>query len=212
MISGIGAGLHREIAEPEAHEQQARRADRRPSRRRCRPGSSRRRRPERRVDEAEDRRVERRGEARERLARAVDGERVLHEIVRAEAEELGLAREDVGHDRRGRDLDHHAERDVLRERLAARARLLAGPARGGAATSRISLAGGHHRDHDAHVAVRARAHHGAELRRGSTSGCLSARRTARRPSAGFISAGSWKRGRELVAADVEGAAEHGLKA
>ena len=58
--------------------------------------------------------MKRRRQGRERPVAPVDGERVLDEIVRADAEELGLPREHVGHDHRARDLDHHPERDVLR--------------------------------------------------------------------------------------------------
>src|SRR5947207_2186210 len=49
-------------------------------------------------DETQNRRVERRREVRERTARSVDGEGVLHEVVRAEAQEIGVAREKIGHD------------------------------------------------------------------------------------------------------------------
>jgi hypothetical protein len=35
----------------------------------------------------------------------------LHEIVGAEAQKIGLAGEEIGHDGRAGDLDHDAERD-----------------------------------------------------------------------------------------------------
>ena len=66
-------------------------------------------------DEAQDRGMRRPEEVRDGLVRAVHGERVLDEVVRPEREEVGLGSEEVGRDRRRRDLDHRADRDVVRD-------------------------------------------------------------------------------------------------
>ena len=52
-------------------------------------------------------------QARDGLVRAIDGERVLNEVIGPEREKIDLGREQVGGHRRRRNFDHGAERDVV---------------------------------------------------------------------------------------------------
>ena len=47
------------------------------------------------------------------LIHSIDRQRVLNQIVRADAEELDLAREHIGRNRSARDFDHRADFDFL---------------------------------------------------------------------------------------------------
>ena len=74
------------------------------------------------LDEPQHGGMQRREARREVRVAAIDGERVLHEIVRADAEERDVARRSVSRgDGGGRRLDHHAERDVARDTSTPRA-------------------------------------------------------------------------------------------
>jgi len=46
---------------------------------------------------------------------SVDRQRVLHEVIRADAEERHLSGENVGTHRRGRRFHHHAKRQIAAE-------------------------------------------------------------------------------------------------
>ena len=68
------------------------------------------------VDQRQHRRVQRVVEVRDALVAAVHRQRVLREVVGADAEEVALARERVGDQRRRRHLDHDADRHLARRR------------------------------------------------------------------------------------------------
>jgi hypothetical protein len=107
--------------------------------------------------------VERVVEVRDPLVAAIDGERVLGQVVRPDAEEVALRRQHVGDDRRRGDLDHHAhgqlgvERDTLVAELLLHLR-----------HERLRLAelfdAGDHREEEPHVSADTRPQDGAQLR------------------------------------------------
>ena len=64
-------------------------------------------------DQPKDRGVKRLVKIGDVLVDPVDRQRVLNQVVRADAEESDLLREQVGHDRRGGDLDHDPDGHLL---------------------------------------------------------------------------------------------------
>ena len=110
---------------------------RRLRRRRPRGGRVPARRAHDAVDEPQDRRLERRREVGEGRVGPVGGERVLDEVVGADAEEVGHLGEAVGHERGRRDLDHHARaaRRTARRPPRGHARRPGGSSRPRAATT-----------------------------------------------------------------------------
>ena len=115
------------------------------------------------LDKSENGRVRRIGEAAKTWIASLRGECVLREVVRADREESGDPRELLRCDRRGRNLDHNADRHrpggcdhvALERRMGACER----------SASRLHLGRlGDHRKHDAHIMARACAKYSAKLR------------------------------------------------
>ena len=61
------------------------------------------------LEQTQDRRMRRLVEMRDPLVDPIHRDRVLDEIVRADAEEIDLAREPFGRDGRARNFDHRAD-------------------------------------------------------------------------------------------------------
>ena len=97
------------------------------------------RRLDRELDQAQHRRVQRVVEIGDLLVAAVDRERVLDEVVGADGEEIALAGERVGGERRARHLDHHAQRRQRVGDLARRAASAAAPPAAIASRTRADL-------------------------------------------------------------------------
>ncbi len=102
-------------------------------------------------------------EMRDVLVQAVDGDRVLDEVVGADGEEVDLLRDEIGGECGAGNLDHRADFHLLVERLALGAQL-------GAALLEHDIRAAHfvdardHRVHHADIADGAGAEDGAELR------------------------------------------------
>ena len=158
---------------------------------------------DRALDEPQHGGMQRREARREVRVAAIDGQRVLHEVVRPDAEEATSSHERVARDGGGGRLDHDAERNVARDtrRRAPRARA--------AASSSSCRACAHfverddEREHDAHVAVHRRAQQRAELRAEQLR--LIEAHPDRAPAEERIRLGGESADGQLVAADVEGA-------
>ena len=129
---------------------------------------------------------------------AVHGQRILGQVVGADGEEIGLGGEQVGGHRRGRGLDHHAQRRLAPRRPVS-PRTSSSTARTGRSSARLATIGSMIR----HCAARAATRRMARSWARSRSGRHRLTRTPRRPSAGFSSAGNRQIGDRLVAADVE---------
>ena len=71
-----------------------------------------RRRAAHHLDHPQNRRMQRLVQPRHALVGAIDGQAVLNQIVGADGEEVDLARQQIGRVRRGRNLDHDADRHV----------------------------------------------------------------------------------------------------
>ena len=148
------------------------------------------------------RRVQRLVERRDARVRAVDRQQVLDQVVRADAEEVDLGREQVGDHGRARHLEVHAHGDVLVEVEPVCAQ--AGPGllqqRQGDAQVRDPA---HEREHDAHRPVVGRAQQRAQLHPERLRAARRSRRSARSPSAGLGLDGP--DGPQRLEADVPGA-------
>src|SRR5687768_8618277 len=97
-----------------------------------------------------------------RRASAVDGQGVLHQVVRADAEESDILDQRVSAQRSGRRLDHYAERQVVTVLDAPRIEL------GGGLVQEVLrlldlVERDDEREHDANVAVHRRAEERAKL-------------------------------------------------
>ncbi len=195
---------HRQVAQAEARSASTRASDRPPCRRTSRPACPRVSAPTTIcLSGAQDRRVQRVVEVPDVLVLAVGGQRVLDEIVGADAEEVALGRQQIGDERRARRLDHDAERHlgIVGDALASRARRR--PRRRAASAARSSATPEMSGKQDLHAARRpprgrARAAACGRGRRGGASSGSSAA-----PSPGWSPLGMRTDGRQLVAAEVE---------
>src|SRR5438128_2757092 len=96
---------------------------------------------------------------RNAFVHAIDRDGVLNQVVRADAEEINLAREGVGRNRRARNFDHRADFHLATFFLANFVPAFVQDRFGVAQF----LQTGNHREHDLHVADRTRAQDGAQL-------------------------------------------------
>ena len=90
---------------------------------------------------------------RDSFVHPIDRNRVLDQVVRPDAEEIDLAREGIGRDRRARNLDHSADFHLATFFLANFVPAFVQDSFGVAQFFET----GNHREHDFHVADRARA-------------------------------------------------------
>ena len=98
----------------------------------------------------------------ERRVAAVGGEGVLGEVVRADAEEVGLLGKRAGAERGGGNLDHDAGRDGPFVDDAPFFQLIVGPRERFPGAEKIGRVGDH-REHDAEIAAVRGAEDGAQL-------------------------------------------------
>ena len=139
---------------------------------------------------AQHRRVQRVVEVRDALVAAVDRERVLGEVVGADAEEVALARERVGDQRRRRHLDHDADRDRRVEGGPRRAQLAPWrPRRSSRARAQL-VERRDHRQQQPHVAARRSRAGSRAAARGRRPRGASESRIERQPSCGLSSRSS----------------------
>ena len=114
------------------------------------------------LDEAQDGRMRRLVKMRHLLVRAVGGERVLDEVVAADAEKFYALRQRVGDERGGWNFNHRADFQVFVKRNFFRAQFVFA-----FFDERVGLLqffeAGNHRIHHFHVALGAGAEDGAEL-------------------------------------------------
>ncbi len=128
---------------------------------------------------------------------AIDGQRVLDEIVGADGEEVGLLRQQVGGQRRRRHLDHRADRDGARL-----AEFLGHVAHHGAGRPHL-LDRRHEREHDAELPVRRGAQQRPQLRAQHVGVRQAESQTAAARSR--VAAVATGPSRELAFVEVEGA-------
>ena len=161
------------------------------------------------MNEPQYRGMQRREPRREARVPAIHRQRVLHEVVRSDAEERHLLRQRIrGDHRRGR-LDHDAERNVGAMRHAAVLELARRFGQQGPGLAHF-VDGDDERQHDAHVAVHRGAHERAQLRPEELR--LVEAHANGAPAEERIRLVRIPPHRELVAAHVERADHHGLSA
>ena len=106
--------------------------------------------------------MERREPRRQVGVAAIDGERVLHQVIRADAEERDVVDKGVAGDRRGRRFDHDTERHVATEFGSAHLQVVGRLLEQVARLANL-VDGDDEREHDAHVAVLGGAQQRAQL-------------------------------------------------
>ena len=115
------------------------------------------------LEQAQDRRMRRRVEMRDSLVHPVHRDRILNEIVRADAEKIHLAREPVSRDGGARNLDHRADFCLMIESVAFALQVRLAFRQASQSPPQF-LQPRDHREHDLHVPHGAGANDRAQLR------------------------------------------------
>ena len=137
-----------QLVDPEAHEERHRRRVGRRLAAHGHPRPAVAPRPGHARDQAQHGRVDRVGKVGDAGVAALGGHRVLHEVVGPDRQEVDLRGQRLGHQRRGRHLDHRPDLDRRRLLALGRERLAGLVQQALRRAQLVDLA--HHREHDAH--------------------------------------------------------------